>query len=191
MSQIEEPQSSLSSLSNLNLVHPSQLGEGITLVVTHNGEWIPELITGLATLSPIRVYTADRRLPASEIIRLVRRQMLNIDEMLERIEVTRIARCYQLAKLSHTIPDEFPLLFLHLLSIFHYEEVAEHECVRLLHSLLNNILQLQSPIIMTVRAPIRPEDEKLMTMLEEAAAYRFEQRFLLETKAAPVQMGLF
>jgi hypothetical protein len=162
---------------------PDLIPQRLSLLILdeHSRRLLPTLIARLALHAPLRVLDAGNCFPAYPIAREVRRQTVDLNAILERIQVARAFTCYQaLALLEETPVDSTPVLILSLLSTFYDESARLAERKRLLTRCTQEIQRLcrRAPVgvIVSLR-PAQPDGPDLLQILERSAdvLWRFEK----------------
>lgn len=146
----------------------------LTLPRSFNQDLTLHLIARLSLTEPVRVLEGGNAFAAFELARLIRRQTVQLEEALKRIELARAFTCYQvLALLAQTPATETPCFVLNLLATFYDESVSQAESERLLKVAIEHIQRLRTyaPVVVSVSPPPQKYNTRagLITQLEGIA----------------------
>ena len=172
---------------------PAVKERGITVVTgLSDSDPILELIARLAVLSPVQVIVGGNRFDAHRLARIVRRQTIQLDQILARIELARPFTCFQTLKLLEDTQPGTPLIALDLLTTFYDENISDSDSVRLVNIAINHLQRLgqQVPVLVTLRPPLPSEAvhrSGLVTLVQNSA----DQLYVYETPVETYQPPLF
>lgn len=161
------------------LTLPALQEQGLTVVIDiPDPQTILEMIARLAQEHPLHVIVGGNHFDAHQLARIIRRQTVQLDETLARIQQARPFTCYQaLTLLAQTSPTT-PLIALDILTTFYDENISNAESIRLVNIAIAHLQRLSqdAPVLVTCRsadAVIRPG---LLKLIKAAAAdvYQFD-----------------
>ena len=104
---------------------------GVTLVIgLPERETLLDLEARLALQGPLHVLVGGNRFDAHRLARLVRRQTVQVDAILARVQVARPFTCYQTLTLLEQPQGIIPLFVLDLLATFAADSISNRESAR-------------------------------------------------------------
>lgn len=162
----------------------------IVLLHTPTREAMALITTGMALAGPVHVLDTGNRFDAYGIARLVRRQTVEVDRVLGRIQVARAFTCYQVVTLFEQLPDAAaPYIVFDLLATFYDESVSLSESYRLLNIVLSRLKRLRrtAPVVVS----LYPHPRKQRPGLAEAAADIADRLFTWEASPVVTPTRLF
>ena len=145
---------------------------GVTLVIgLPEREPLLDLVARLARQGPLHVLVGGNRFDAHRLARLVRRQTVQVDAILARVQVARPFTCYQTLTLLEYAQGDMPLLVLDLLATFADDSISDQESTRLLMLAAAHLRRCgqQATVLVTAQPLSTPERQRLTTLLQNAA----------------------
>jgi hypothetical protein len=148
------------------------------LVVLHSPprEVMSMIVARLALSGPVCVLDTGNRYDAYGVARLVRRQTVELETVLNRIHIARAFTCYQVVALFDVLPDAAaPHVIFELTSTFEDENVRFGESQRLLSRVLEHVQRLRqsAPVIVSLRPPHQNQRRGLLRVVTALADHVF------------------
>ena len=140
-----------------------------------------ELAAYLALRAPLRIFDGGNHLNVLKIARILRKNTIHVDVLLEQIMIARAFTCHQIeTMLSTASGGTYTTLVIDFLNTFYDESVKEAESHALLQACISHLRRLSSaaPVIVSVSPNPKPGSRaELLDTLFEAAdhAWRFEK----------------
>lgn len=158
---------------------PAVNPRGITLVIDlPDNHLILAVITRLALQHPVRVIVGGNRFDAHQLARTIRRQTVQLDGTLSRIQQARPFTCYQALALLAQTPPTTPLIALDILTTFYDDAISDAESIRLVKLAITHLQRLSrdAPVLVTYRSVDAVTRPGLLKLVETAAAdvYQFD-----------------
>lgn len=151
---------------------PTLMDTGVTLVIgLPRPEPLLEMVARLGAQGPVRVVVGGNRFDAHRLARLVRRQTVQVDMVLGRIQVARPFTAYQTVTLLQQSQGTAPLIVLDILDTFTDDSLSDQESARLVTLAAAHLRRCgqQAPVLVTVRPFTLAARQGLLAILEEAA----------------------
>lgn len=136
------------------------------------GEALLDFTAVLALRGPVRVLDAGNRFDPYRVARAVRRQTVQLHEVIGRIYVARAFTCYQVITLLQQTPETpVPHLVFDLLATFSDQAVTYAESMRLLQMAVEQLQRLrrQAPVIVSVSAVPTRQRAGQLSLLKRTA----------------------
>lgn len=143
---------------------------GLTLLLTTDKAraGITELIAALVLSGPLFVIAGSEWLPAYELTRTVRRNTLEVRQVLNRLHTVRASTCYRLLDSLVNIPPQGePLLILDLLHTFYDPDIPLRVRLFKLRACCRQLsfLALHRPVVVMTQKVMNEDHEKFCPML--------------------------
>ncbi len=148
------------------------------------------LATKLALAGPLSVLDTGNQFDAYQIARLIRRQTVELNTVLNRLHVARAFTCYQVITLfEQSLNEAQPYMVLDLLSTFYDENVSHQESHRLLQIVISHLKQLRQhvPVVISVNPPRQKKRLSLIHTLANLA----DRELIWQTPPPAVPLKLF
>ncbi len=131
------------------------------------------LVSDLAVRGALRVVDGGNLFNVLVLSRMIRRKTSHVEEVLDRIYISRAFTCYQIEAMLHELSANLgPVLVLDLLSTFYDESVDDQQSRHLLAGCIGHLKRLSRilPVFVSISpSPIAGKRPFLMNMLLEAA----------------------
>lgn len=171
------------------LTLPARIEHGITVVVgLTDKQPILDVLARLALHSPVQVIVGGNRFDAHQLARIIRRNTVQLDLVLERIHQARPFTCYQTLKLLEDTKATRPLVVIDMLTTFYDENISDSESVRLVNIAIGHLQRLgqQAPVLVTLRPPTMKARVGLVKLIQDSADQLYIYEFPLESFQPPL-----
>ncbi len=157
-----------------NLLQVPSLNQLVVLALPRSrAKDMLSLVSDLAVRGILRVVDGGNLFNVLTLSRMVRRKTSNVEDVLDRIYISRAFTCVQMESMLHDLSVfNSPVLVLDLLSTFYDESVNDQQSRQLLASCVGYLKRLSYILPVLVSISPSPKSGKrpfLMNMLLEAA----------------------